>query len=155
MMLVASGCTTTRPLPVESYPSSPATRTHWELSHRVVDAPGLRVTDQRIGHWDESTSVAVSGANGGATDDCYVAVAVPGHGGPDNMVGEKVTTTFHGQPAVRNGVGAEGDYLMWRLDRPALEQHCWRGDQRRLFPAGAFSATLTSGSANPSGGVRA
>jgi hypothetical protein len=32
------------------------------------------------------------------------------------MVGEKITTTFDGHPAVRNGAGAEGDYLMWRLD---------------------------------------
>jgi hypothetical protein len=113
--LVMSGCTASGSAPEEMHPPDPP-RTHWELRHHVVDAPGLQVIGQHAAAVEESTTVAVAPSGTTPADECYVQVSEPGVGGPDDMVGEKITTTFDGHPAVRNGAGAEGDYLLWQLE---------------------------------------
>lgn len=113
--MLLAGCAPTS-APDQPYVPDPDPRTHWVLRHRVVDATGLRVTGQQISHHEESSSVAVAAQGGAPAGDCSVSVAEPGVGGPDNKVGDKITTTFDGRPAVRNGVGAESDYLMWQLE---------------------------------------
>lgn len=114
--LVVSSCTASRSAPEEMSTPDPNPRTHWELRHRVVDAQGLRVVGRRIAHREESTTVEVAAAGTTPADECYVLVSEPGVGGPDGKVGNKITTTFDGHPAVRDGAGAEGDYLLWQLD---------------------------------------
>ena len=62
---------------------------------------------------------------------CSVTLYVPGRGGPENKVGEQLPATVHGQPAVRNGAGAEGDYLIWqRADGTWAESICDDEGQR-------------------------
>jgi hypothetical protein len=125
LVLLLAGCTTPTPRPTESYPPDPGARTHWELRHRVVDTKGMRVMGQRIGRGEESTSVRLVDPATLESDDCDVTLTDPGQGGPERMVGEKITTTFDGHPAVRNGAGAEADYLMWRLeDESWVEVSC-------------------------------
>ncbi|HYI58699.1 MAG TPA: hypothetical protein VEX66_11055 [Microlunatus sp.] len=114
--LVMSGCTASHSAPEEMYTPDPNPRTHWELRHRVVDASGLQVIGQHLAHREESTTVAVAASGITPADECSVLVSEPGVGGPDNKVGDKISTTFDGHPAVRNGAGAEGDYLVWQLD---------------------------------------
>lgn len=115
LVLSLAGCTAAAPRPSEPYPPDPDARTHWELGHRVVDVKGLSVVGQRIGHDDESTSVRLVDAATQESEVCHVTLFDRGHGGPGNMVGEQIVTTYDGHPAVRNG-GAEGAYLMWRLE---------------------------------------
>lgn len=96
-------------------PPQPPPRTSWTLSHRLLKTPGMPIVGQQIGVYDEGTSVTLGRTAQGAARDCFVTLSVPGSGGPGNMVGEKVPTRVHGRPGFRNGAGAEGDYLMWRL----------------------------------------
>lgn len=127
--LLLAGCTVPPPLPEETYPPSPDARTHWVLRHRVVDVSGLRVVGQRLGHGEESTSVLLVDPATRRSEDCSVRLPDPGQGGPGNMVGEKINTRFDGHPAVRNGPGAEGAYLMWQLeDTSWVEVSCTSTD---------------------------
>ncbi len=58
--------------------------------------------------------ISAGGTRGNGTDlGCAVSVSVPGWGGPDSKVGEKVPTSVDGRPAVRSGAGAEFSYLIW------------------------------------------
>jgi hypothetical protein len=98
----------------ESTPTPVPARISWALSHRVTESAGLKVTGHSIGHYDESTSVRLGRDADGVDIWCAVGVSVPGQGGPETMVGEKVPTTVNGRPGFRNGAGAEGPYLMWQ-----------------------------------------
>lgn len=107
---------------VDPQPEQPAPRTSWTLRHRVVESKNLRIIASGIGQDDEWTGVSLR--RDGA-ESCYVSVSAPGQGGPDNKVGDKVATTFRGRPAIREGAGAEGPYLMWQLqDGSWLEVSC-------------------------------
>ena len=97
-----------------SEPPQPPPRTSWALGHRLPTSQNLRIVAQRIGFYDESTGVTLGRTTDGTDVECYVTVSVPGWGGPDNMVGEKIPTRVQGHPGYRSGKGAEGDYLMWR-----------------------------------------
>lgn len=114
-VLVLPGCSTPAPLPDEPYVPVEAPRTTWTLRHRVLDVKDLHVVSQRLSSGEESTEVALVNPANRQAEDCYVVVSDPGNRGPDTMTGEKITTTFDGHPAVRNGAGAEADYLMWQL----------------------------------------
>lgn len=143
LVLGLAGCTAGVPRPTESYPPDPDTRTHWELRHRVVDTKGLRVAGQRIGQEEESTSVRLVNAATQESDTCHVTLSEPGQGGPGNMVGEQITTTYDGHPAVRSGVGAEGDYLMWRLeDDTWIQVACDSSDARQSVDRVAAAVDL-------------
>lgn len=118
--LTVAGCSIL-PLPTPSMPTDaphegPPARTHWELRHRLLDTKGLRVVGQQLDAGGESSTVRLTDAATAVSQDCYVSLSVPGEGGPDNKVGQQVSTTYDGHPAVRNGAGAESDYLMWQLD---------------------------------------
>lgn len=102
-------------MPDETFAPDPQARTHWELRHRIVETPGIEVTSQWIDDETEGTGVVLVSATTQRREECFVSVGEPGADGPENMVGEKIETTFDGYPAVRNGAGAEGDYLMWQL----------------------------------------
>lgn len=122
--LVLPGCSTPTP-PPDTYPPDPDARTHWELSHRVRDTRGMTVVEQSMTDGEEYSGVRLVDAATRQTDDCFVSLSVPGTGGPGNRIGEKVTTTYDGHPAVRSGAGAEADYLMWQLaDGSWVEVHC-------------------------------
>lgn len=116
----------------EQAPAGP-TREHWRLSLRVPQSPGVRVVGQRVDAFSESLTVSFDRDAGGADVECSVTVSTPGWGGPENKVGEKVPTTVQGRPAVRNGAGAEGDYLIWqRADGAWMESIC-RDDGQVAF----------------------
>lgn len=83
--------------PVEAEPNRPPTRTGWALQHRLLESEDLHVTGSRVGHYDESTGVSVGRSDGG-TESCSVSVSVPGRGGPNRMVGEKLSTQVQGRP---------------------------------------------------------
>ncbi|WP_375425636.1 hypothetical protein [uncultured Friedmanniella sp.] len=111
-LALLTGCGGPADLMVDRPLDQPDVRTTWALRHRVVESDGLRITHRSISAFEESTGVSLGP---GQDDSCYVSVSAPGQGGPDNKVGEKVATRFKGRPAVRDGAGAEGPYLMWRL----------------------------------------
>ncbi len=120
--LTVAGCSML-PLPPPSTPSDaphegPPARTHWELRHRLLDTKGLRVVGQQLDAGGESSTVRLTDAATAVTQDCYVTLSVLGEGGPDHKVGQQLTTTYDGHPAVRGRLsgGAESDYLMWQLD---------------------------------------
>jgi len=143
LVLSLAGCTASTPRPTETYPPDPDARTHWELRHRLLDTKGMQVVGQRIGQSEESTSVRLVNAATNETDDCSVRLSEPGQGGPGNLVGEKISTTFDGHPAVRNGTGAEGDYLMWRLeDETWIEVSCSSADSRTRIDRVAAAVDL-------------
>ena len=101
---------------------------------------------QRISSGEESTGVTLTNPATREVADCYVVVSEPGTRGPGNMTGDKSTTTFDGRPAVRNGTGAEADYLMWQLDDDSwVEVSCGSFDSRtaidRVASAVEFEAT--------------
>lgn len=124
-MFTAACSGPTVPMPDETFAPDPHARTHWVMRHRVITGPGIEVTTQTLADQHESTGVVVVNAATHQRDDCDVRVSDPGQGGPGNMVGEKIETTFDGRPAVRNGAGAEGDYLMWQLpDSSWVEVSC-------------------------------
>jgi hypothetical protein len=127
--LSVAGCTASPPLPTETPHPGPPARTHWELRHRLLDTAGLLVVGQQLDDAGESTTVRLTDAATAVSEDCYVALSVPGEGGPENRVGEQTTTTYDGHPAVRSGAGAEADYLMWRLEDDSwVEVSCGRFD---------------------------
>ena len=69
--------------PGDSIPESPSTpvpaRSHWALSHRVLESADVQVTGHRISHYAESTTVGLGrDANGGAEISCSVGVSIPG-----------------------------------------------------------------------------
>lgn len=114
-VVLLAGCSTP-PRPPEDYAPDPDARQHWVLRHRLLDTKGMTVTEQYISGYEEHSTISLINSANGQTDDCFVIVAVPGAGGPENKVGEKIETAFDGRPAMRNGSGAEGDYLMWQLE---------------------------------------
>lgn len=118
--LTVAGCTMPTFLPPDAPTETPHTgppaRTHWELRHRLLDTKGLRVVGQQLDAGGEGSTVRLTDAATAVSQDCYVSLSVPGEGGPDNKVGQQLSTTYEGNPAIRSGAGAEGDYLMWRLD---------------------------------------
>ncbi|HEY5979866.1 MAG TPA: hypothetical protein VIT41_09540 [Microlunatus sp.] len=127
--LSVAGCTAPPPVPTETPHPGPPARTHWELRHRVVDTEGMRVVGQQLDASGEGTTVRLTDAATAVSEDCYVALSVPGEGGPENRVGEQTSTTYDGHPAVRSGAGAEADYLMWRLEDDSwVEVSCGRFD---------------------------
>lgn len=129
-------------MPEETASPDPQARTHWELRHRVVDGPGVEVTEQWLSGQEEGTSVALVGADQ-QREDCSVGVGSPAGPGPENMVGEKIETTFNGRPAVRNGVDAEGDYLMWQLpDQSWVTVSCSDEDSRESIDRVAAAVEL-------------
>ncbi len=114
VMVLLAGCVSHGGEPTQpTQPTGPAPRTTWALRHRVAESADLQVTSNTVGHYDESTGVALGP---GGAESCFATVSSPGHGGPNNWVGEKVSTRFRGVPALRNGPGAEGSYLMWQLE---------------------------------------
>jgi hypothetical protein len=115
VIFLAGACTPPAAPPADAAPSGPPMRTTWQLRHRVVESAELRIDGQGIGQYDESTTVSLGAQGDPSAKSCSVSVSVPGQGGPDDMVGEKVATELGGRPAVRNGAGAEGAYLMWQL----------------------------------------
>lgn len=136
-----SGTTTPEPNETAS-PEAPA-RTHWELRHRVIDSPGIEVTEQWLADQEEGTSVALVSGAAQQREDCSVAVGSPAGPGPENMVGEKIKTTFKGRPAVRNGVDAEGDYLMWQsTDQSWVTVSCSEEDSRESIDRVAAAVDL-------------
>lgn len=100
----------------DTEPAQPPARTSWTLGHRIVESKSLRVVGRHIDQYEESTSVTLGPAADGADPGCFVTVSVPGSGGPDNMVGEKIPTRVRSRPGIRSGAGAEGAYLMWHLE---------------------------------------
>ena len=75
--------------------------------------------------------MSFSTGRNGAEVVCSVTFSAAGWGGPENKVGEQVPTTVRGRPAVRNGAGAEGDYLIWqRPDGTWAESICEDEGQR-------------------------
>lgn len=131
VVAVLTGCG----VPVDRAAEAPPgpTRTHWQLSHRVPGSAAVRVVGQRIDAYAESTTVSLGRDAGGSDVRCSVSVSAPGWGGPENRVGEQVPTTVQGRPALRNGAGAEGDYLMWqRADGAWLESIC-EGEGQSAF----------------------
>lgn len=122
LSLTVAGCTLPPPLPPDALHESPhegpPARTHWELRHRLLDTKGLRVVGQQLDAGGESSTVRLIDAATAVSQECYVALSVPGEGGPDNRVGQQLSTTYEGHPAVRGRTsgGAESDYLMWQLD---------------------------------------
>ena len=127
--LSVAGCTAPPPVPTETPHPGPPARTHWELRHRLLDTAGLRVVGQQLDAGGESTTVRLTDPATAVSEDCYVALSVPGEGGPENRVGEQTSTTYDGHPAVRSGAGAEADYLMWRLEDDSwVEVSCGRFD---------------------------
>ena len=142
--LAVAGCTAVpTPVRVETPHSGPPARTHWELRHRILDTKGLSVVGQQLDQGGESTTVRLTDAATNVSDDCYVALSVPGGGGPDNRVGERIPTTWDGHPAIRNGAGAEADYLMWQLeDRSWVEVSCDQSDARTAIDRVASAVDL-------------
>lgn len=121
LMLAGCGAQASQPA---ADPSGPV-REHWQLSHRVPESSTVRVVGYRIDDYSESTRVSFSTSRNGAQAVCSVSFYVPGWGGPENKVGEQVPTKVQGRPAVRNGTGAEGDYLIWqRSDGTWAESIC-------------------------------
>lgn len=116
--LAVAGCTAPSPPPPEIPHEGPPARTHWELRHRLLDTKGLRVVGQQLDASGESSTVRLTDAATAVSHDCYVALSVPGEGGPDHRVGQQIATTYEGHPAVRGRTssGAESDYLMWQID---------------------------------------
>lgn len=116
--LAVAGCTATSPPPPETPPTGPPARTHWELRHRLLDTKGLRVVAQQLDAGGESSTVRLTDAATNVSEDCFVTVSASGEGGPDQKVGQQISTTYEGHPAVRGRTsgGAESDYLMWQLD---------------------------------------
>lgn len=142
-VLVLSGCTTPAPAPDQAYVPVQDPPASWTLRHRLLDVADLRVVTQRISSGEESTGVTLTDPATRKAEDCYVVVAEPGTRGPDNMTGEKITTTFDGRPAVRNGTGAEADYLMWQLDDDSwVEVGCGSFDSRAAIDTVASAVEL-------------
>lgn len=109
--LLVAACSTP-PERVDVQPAEPTPRTTWRLRHTVDESGGLQVTERRIGQYGESTTV---GSRRDPSERCSVLLSVPGQGGPENKVGEKVPIQVGGRPGLRSGAGAEGEYLMWQL----------------------------------------
>ncbi|MFT4165299.1 MAG: hypothetical protein QM650_08655 [Microlunatus sp.] len=147
-LLALSACSgPTVPMPDETVASEPNARTHWVMRHRVTAGPGIEVVTQTLADQHESTGAAVANKTTKQRDDCYVSLSNPDQGGPGNMVGEKIETTFDGHPAVRNGAGAEADYLMWQLtDRSWVLVSCSDENSRASIDrlAGAVKFTPTT-----------
>lgn len=142
MVTACSGPTT--PMPEETYAPEPNARTHWELRHRIVETPGIEVTTQWLGDQTEGTGVVLGDATTQRSEECYVSVGSPGDEGPGNMVGEKIETSFEGHPAVRNGAGAEGDYLMWQLsDNSWVQVSCSSEGSRKSIDRVASAVEFT------------
>jgi hypothetical protein len=144
LALTVSGCTALpTPAPVETPHDGPPARTHWKLRHRILDTKGLSVVGQQIDAGGEATTVRLTDAATAVSEDCFVTVSVPGEGGPDNKVGEQIGTTWDGHPAVRNGAGAEADYLLWQLaDDSWVEVSCERSDARTAIDRVASAVDL-------------
>jgi hypothetical protein len=122
---------------------NPPARTTWVLGHRVVESDGIRIVGKRIGHYDEATSVSLGRDADGFEIGCHVSVSVPGRGGPDTMVGEKVPATVQGRRGFRSGKGAEGDYVMWQIpDESWVLTSCDRPEQRRFVDVVAAAVQL-------------
>ena len=121
--VVLAGCGAGSSQPAEE-PLGPV-REHWQLGQSVPESSTVRVVGQRLDGYSESSRVSFSTGRDGATTECAVTFYVPGWGGPENKVGEQVPTTVQGRPGVRNGAGAEGDYLIWqRPDGTWAESSC-------------------------------
>jgi hypothetical protein len=121
--MVLGGCGAHVSQPADD-PSGPV-REHWQLSHRVPESSTVRVVGHRLDDYSESSRVSFSTSRNGAEAVCSVSFYVAGWGGPENKVGEQVPATVRGRPAVRNGAGAEGDYLIWqRSDGTWAESIC-------------------------------
>ena len=134
-------------MPDETFAPEPDARTHWVMRHRVAAGPGIEVVTQTLTDQQESTGVRLASQTTDRPDDCHVTVSNPGQDGPENMVGEKIETTFDGHPAVRNGAGAEAGYLMWQLpDRSWVLVSCSDDDTRASIDrlAGAVKFTPTT-----------
>ncbi len=93
------------------HPGEPSPRATWALRHRVVESSTVHIVAGGVSAYEEFTGVRVGAKDG---ESCFVSVSAPGQGGPENLVGQKVSTRFEGRPALRNGSGAEGAYLMWQ-----------------------------------------
>lgn len=111
-LALLAGCGDSANPPPEVRPGQPTARTTWALRHRVAESKNLHIISSSIGQYGESTGVSLVPSG---DESCYVSVSVPGQGGPDLRTGEKVQTMFRGRPAFRDGAGAEGPYLMWRV----------------------------------------
>jgi hypothetical protein len=112
-LVLLAGCTGDgRNQAVDLQPGGPPARTTWTLRHQVVESEHLKIISSSAGQYDESTGLSLVASG---DESCYVTLSVPGQGGPDNKVGEKVTTQFRGRTAIRDGAGSEGPYLMWQV----------------------------------------
>ena len=130
-VVVLGGCGARTSQPAE-VPAGPV-RQHWQLSHRVEVSRTVRVVGTRLDDYSESSRVSFGTGPDGTEVVCSVTFSVPGWGGPENKVGEQLPTTVRGRPAVRNGAGAEGDYLIWqRADGTWAESIC-DDEGQRLF----------------------
>jgi hypothetical protein len=116
LVAVVPACTHTVEAPPEPADAELSVRTSWMLGHRVRESDRIVITGGSMGHYDESTYLSLGQDAYGHDIACYVTMFMPGQGGPETRVGEKVPTTVNGRPGFRNGTGAEGPYLMWRPD---------------------------------------
>ncbi|HEY5821668.1 MAG TPA: hypothetical protein VIT20_06810 [Propionibacteriaceae bacterium] len=125
LLVLAGGCTTPVDSPPPGRPDNPPQRTSWVLRHRVVDSGEIQVRGSSMSQYEESTSVAAGLDANGDDRSCSVTISVPGWGGPENKVGEKLPTKVQGHPGFRSGAGAEYVYVMWQLpDEAWVEVNC-------------------------------
>ena len=129
LMVLLAGCGAPDQPPLDGPPGP--VREHWALSHRVPESSTMRVVGQRMDHFSETTEVLLRSDRDGQSARCSVTVDAPGQGGPENMVGEQLPATVQGGPALRNGPGAEGDYLIWqRADGRWASSQCSEDGQQ-------------------------
>lgn len=139
--VLLAGCGAPAEVP-NAAPAGPI-REHWQLSHRVPESAAVRVVGQRLDAYSESTRVRFGPGSDGPEVLCSVTVSTPGWGGPENRVGEQVPATVQGRPALRNGAGAEGSYLMWqRADGRWAESIC--DDDSQVVDQDRLAALVTA-----------
>lgn len=113
-VLALTSCGISTPREGETGMPSPPRPTSWFLSHDVIASDRIKVAGGSINAWEQTIEVVVDANARQPADRCFVQADVSGQGGPDRWVGEKIPTSVRGVPALRNGAGAEGPYLMWQ-----------------------------------------
>jgi hypothetical protein len=121
----------------------------------VKESDRIQITGGNIGHYDESSYLSLGRDANGFDIPCFVTVSVPGQGGPEMMIGEKVPTTVNGSPGFRNSAGAEGPYLMWRHRGSWTMVHCSSSDGERFLEEIADAVEFRPSSIKVPFGLRA